>query len=111
MNELLNIFLMAPQGKGQGQAGSAWGSFLMLFAIIIIFYLFLIRPQVKKQKEVRNFRSALKKGDKVLTVGGIYGKISDIKETTVTLEIAENVRIKVDKSGLINDATSLESNK
>lgn len=108
MNELLNILLMAPQGKGQG---GAWGSFLMLFAIIIIFYLFLIRPQVKKQKEVRNFRSALKKGDKVLTVGGIYGKITDIKETTLTLEIAENVRIKVDKSGVINDSAALEDKK
>ncbi len=109
MNELLNILLMAPQGKGQ--AGGATGSFLMLLAIIVIFYLFLIRPQVKKQKEVRNFRSALKKGDKVLTVGGIYGKITDIKDTTVTLEIADNVRIKVDKSGLINDSSSLEGKK
>ena len=110
MNELLNILLMAPQGKGQA-GGGAWGSFFMLFAIIIIFYLFLIRPQVKKQKEARNFRSALKKGDKVLTVGGIYGKITDIKDTTVTLEIAENVRIKVDKSGLISDSSSLDGGK
>ncbi|RLD61223.1 MAG: preprotein translocase subunit YajC [Bacteroidetes bacterium] len=99
---------MAPQGKGQG---GALGSFLMLFAIIIIFYLFLIRPQMKKQKEVRNFRSSLKKGDKVLTIGGIYGKITDIKDTTVTLEIAENVRIKVDKSGIINDSSALEEKK
>jgi len=108
MYELLNILLMAPQGKGQG---GALGSFLMLFAIIIIFYLFLIRPQMKKQKEVRNFRSSLKKGDKVLTIGGIYGKITDIKDTTVTLEIAENVRIKVDKSGIINDSSALEEKK
>ena len=108
MNELLNILLMAPQEGGKGNAS---GSFIMLLAIIVIFYLFLIRPQVKKQKEVRNFRSALKKGDKVLTVGGIYGKITDIKENTVTLEIADNVKIKVDKSGLIKDSSALEEKK
>ena len=108
MNELLNILLMASQEGGKGNASS---SFIMLLVIIVIFYFFLIRPQVKKQKEVRNFRSALKKGDKVLTVGGIYGKITDIKENTVTLEIADNVRIKVDKSGLIKDSSALEEKK
>ncbi len=108
MNELLNILLMASQDGGKGNAS---GSFIMLLVIIVIFYLFLIRPQVKKQKEVRNFREALKKGDKVLTVGGIYGKITDIKENTITLEIADNVRIKVDKSGLIKDSSALEDKK
>jgi preprotein translocase subunit YajC len=63
----------------------------------------MIRPQMKKQKEVRLFREGIKKGDKVLTVGGIYGRISEIQDTTVLLEIADGVRIKVDKAGLVKD--------
>ncbi len=96
---LLTIFLMQPQGE----QGSPMGSLLPLLAIIAIFYFFMIRPQMKKQKETRQFREGLQKGDKVLTVGGIYGKISELKETTVLLEIADGVRIKVDKAGLVKD--------
>jgi preprotein translocase subunit YajC len=104
----LNIFLMTP-ASGDGQPG--FGSFIPLLAVIVIFYFFMIRPQMKKQKEVRNFREGLKKGDKVLTVGGIYGKIIEVKETTAILEIADNVKIKVDKSGLVKDNADLGNQK
>jgi preprotein translocase subunit YajC len=66
-------------------------------------FLFQVRPQVKKQKEATNFRNSLKKGDKVTTTGGIYGKITDVKERTVTLEIADNVIVKVDKTAVMAD--------
>lgn len=75
-------------------------SLIFLLLIIVVFYFFMIRPQVKKQKEATNFRNSLKKGDKVTTTGGIYGKVNDVKDRTVTLEIADNVIIKVDKSAV-----------
>ncbi len=100
---LLTVFLMQPQG----QQGSPTGSLVFLVLIIAIFYFFMIRPQMKKQKEIRQFRDSIQKGDKVLTVGGIYGKVSEIKDTTVLLEIADGVRIKVDKAGLVKDTTDV----
>ncbi len=102
---LLTIFLM----QSQGEDANPMGSLLPLVAIIAIFYFFMIRPQMKKQKETRQFRDGLNKGDKVLTVGGIYGKISELKDTTVILEIADGVRIKVDKAGLVKDNTDVSA--
>lgn len=100
---LLTIFLM----KGTGEPGSPLGQLPFLVLIIAIFYFFMIRPQMKKQKEVRLFREGIQKGDKVLTVGGIYGRVSEIKDTTVLLEIADGVRIKVDKAGLVKDTSDV----
>ena len=79
----------------------------MLLLIILIFYLFMIRPQVKRQKELRDFRAALQKGDKVVTTGGIYGKIVEVQEQAVIIEIADGVRIKIDKFAVLKDATDL----
>lgn len=105
----LLTFLFAPQGGAQ--QGSGWTSIIMLVMIIVIFYFFMIRPQMKRQKETRLFRESLKKGDKVLTLGGIYGKIHEVGETWVLLEIDDNVKIKVDKAGLIKDNASLTDAK
>lgn len=84
-------------------------SLIFLVLIIVVFYFFMIRPQVKKQKEMTNYRSSLKKGDKVLTSGGIYGKINDVKDTTITLEIADNVIVKVDKTAVVKDAADTDA--
>ena len=100
MNFLFQI-LSAPAAPGAG--GPGMQSLIFLLLIIVVFYFFMIRPQVKKQKEATNFRSGLKKGDKVTTTGGIYGKINDVKERTVTLEIADNVLVKVDKTAVTAD--------
>lgn len=78
-------------------------SLLPLLLIVVVFYFFMIRPQMKRQKELKNYRNALQKGDKIITTGGIYGKITDVKDQTVTVEIADNVRIKVDKNALLKD--------
>lgn len=78
---------------------------IFLLLIIVVFYFFMIRPQVKKQKEATNFRNALKKGDRVTTTGGIYGKINDVKDHTVSLEIADNVIVKVDKTAVTAEPT------
>jgi preprotein translocase subunit YajC len=95
--------LASPAAPGGGGAGMQ--SLIFLLLIIVVFYFFMIRPQVKKQKEASNFRNALKKGDKVATTGGIYGKITDVKDRTVTLEIADNVIVKVDKTAVVADSS------
>ncbi|MBT3243529.1 MAG: preprotein translocase subunit YajC [Bacteroidetes bacterium] len=79
-------------------------SLIFFGAIILIFYFFMIRPQMKKQKELKQYRSALAKGDKVITSGGIYGKISEIKDTTVLVEISPDIRVKVDKGSIVRNA-------
>jgi len=76
-----------------------------------VFYFFMIRPQVKKQKEMTNYRGSLRKGDRVATTGGIHGKITDVKEKTVTLEIADNVLVKVDKTAITPDPTATEESQ
>ncbi len=81
-----------------GAAAGGWSNILMIVALIVIFYFFLIRPQSKKQKEIKKFREAMKKGDRVTTAGGIYGKIREIKDTTIVLEIADGVKITIDKA-------------
>lgn len=97
---LLFQILNAPASPGPGGAGGMQ-SLIFLLLIIVVFYFFMIRPQVRKQKEASNFRNALKKGDRVTTTGGIYGKVNDVKDKTVSLEIADNVVVKVDKSAVI----------
>ncbi len=109
MNQLLFILLMA-QPK-DGAQGNPIMSFLPLILIIVVFYFFMIRPQVKRQKELRKFRESLAKGDKVITTGGIYGKITDVKENALIIEIDNNVRIKVDKNSVVKDVTDLETKK
>ena len=98
----------APAGEG---AMGGLGGFLPLLLIIVVFYFFMIRPQMKKQKELKNYRSALQKGDKVVTTGGIYGKITSISENTVDVEIAGGVTIKVDKFAILKDSTDLANQK
>lgn len=108
MSFLFQILSGAASPTG-GAAGMQ--SLIFLLLIIVVFYFFMIRPQVKKQKEATNFRNALKKGDKVATTGGIYGKITDVKDRTVTLEIADNVLVKVDKTAVMAEPAEQTSSK
>ena len=73
---------------------------LMIVAMIVIFFFFMIRPQQKKQKEIRKAREAMKTGDRVVTAGGIHGKLKEISDATVMLEVAPGVQIKVDKGSV-----------
>jgi len=86
---------------------SPYSSLIFFAAIIVIFYFFMIRPQMKKQKELKNYRDALKKGDKVVTAGGIYGRIFEVNERTVLLEIDQNVKVKVDKGSIVRTAEDI----
>jgi preprotein translocase subunit YajC len=102
---MMNVILMM---QSEGQDANPLMSFLPLLLIIVVFYFFMIRPQMKRQKEVRKFRESLAKNDKVVTTGGIYGKIVEVKETTVVLEIAKDVQIKVDKNGIVKDLSDAQ---
>ena len=84
-------------------------AFLPMILIIAVFYFFMIRPQMKKQKEVTAFRNSLAKGDKVVTTGGIYGKILELKDNYVLLQIDDNVKIRVDKSALVRDMSDVQT--
>jgi preprotein translocase subunit YajC len=94
-----------PSGTGSGQS-NALVTFLPLLLVFVVFYFFMIRPQMKKQKEMTNYRNSLKKGDKVITTGGIYGKIYEVKDNFVMLEVGGDLRLKVDKSALVKDPTA-----
>ncbi|MBQ1724705.1 MAG: preprotein translocase subunit YajC [Muribaculaceae bacterium] len=90
------ILLQAP-----GDGGSAYSSIIMIVLLIAIFYFFMIRPQSQKQKKINEFRAGLKRGDKVITAGGIHGRIRDIKDNSIViLEIDDNVKIKVDLNSI-----------
>lgn len=101
----MNYLLMA---QPNGANPNPMMTFLPLLVIMLIFYFFMIRPQVKKQKELRTFRESLAKGDKVVTTGGIYGKIVEIKDNTVIMQIDDNVNIRVDKAAIIKDMTDAQ---
>lgn len=94
---MLDLILLQSQATS-GAANNGMSSIIMIVALIAIFYFFMIRPQSKKQKEMRKFRDAMSKGDSVTTAGGIHGKIREVKESTIILEIADGVKITIDKS-------------
>lgn len=81
----------------------------MMLLMFLIMWLFMIRPQRKQQKELEKFRSELKKGDKVITAGGIYGSIAEVEEKTVLLKVDGDVKIRVDKSCLQKDLNGTQS--
>lgn len=90
-------------------AGGGMGSMLLMIgALFVVMYFFMIRPQQKKQKQLREMRNALQKGDKVITAGGIYGTIQEIKDQYVLLEIDNNVKIRVDRSTIYKDNSDIQ---
>lgn len=105
---LLSILLMAP-AEGAEQGG--FMSFLPLILIIVVFYFFFIRPQMKKGKEQRKFREELKKGDNIITLGGVHGKVLNIDETTVVIETEGQGRLKVEKSAIVPQGTVIAPQK
>jgi len=77
-----------------------WSSLIFIVLLIVVFWLFFIRPQSKKAKEEQKFRDSLKKGDKVVTIGGFHGKVVEVKDTTVVISIAPNTEVEVEKTAL-----------
>lgn len=99
---LLSILLMDP---GQGES-SPMTTIFMFGSIIVVFYFFMIRPQMKKQKEQRNFKEEVKKGDKVVTLGGIHGKIAEIRDEVFIIDIENGGKLKIEKSAISMEYTA-----
>ncbi len=93
---MLTIFLQAADAATTGGAG--WTNIVMILLIFVIFYFFMIRPQTKQQKEIKKFQDSLENGRQVVTSGGIYGKIREVKDDYVLLEVADGVKIRVNKN-------------
>lgn len=106
MNSLNSIFLLEAQSQGGGLSGM-----IMIVAMIVIFYFFMIRPQNKKQKEIKKAREAMQTGDKVVTAGGIHGKIKEVSADTLVIEIAPGVSIRVDKASVYPAAEKVAEKK
>lgn len=97
---LITILLQAQQ-----QQGSPWTSLIFILLLVVVFWLFFIRPQSKKAKEEQKFRDELKKGDKVVTIGGFHGKVVEVKEHTIVLSMAPNTEVEIEKSAIVKDGT------
>lgn len=100
---ILSTLLMTPS-NGAGGGGSMTSSLIFMVLIFVVFYFFFIRPQMKRQKEQKKFRENLAKGQKIITIGGIHGKIVEMQETTVTIEVEGGVKMRMEKSAVAVDA-------
>ena len=89
--------------QAAAQQGEGWTTWVMIALIFVVMWFFMIRPQKKQQKELQNFRDSLAKGDKVVTIGGIFGTIVEVKEDTVLMEVDNGVKIRVSKQALVKD--------
>ena len=98
---MLNNFILLQAASGEG---CGMTSLIMIVLLIVIFYFFMIRPQSQKQKKINQFRQGLQKGDKVMTAGGIYGKIREVKDKVVVLEITKGVDITIDINSVYQSA-------
>jgi preprotein translocase subunit YajC len=108
---LQTILLQAADPAGQPEIFGFNPSIFLMIGIFVVFYLFMIRPQMKRQKEIKKFREALQVGDKVISSGGIYGKIKEINNDHVMLEIANNVVVKIDKGSVLATAADTQQQK
>lgn len=101
---MLNFIILDAQPAGGGMSG-----ILMIVAMIAIFYFLMIRPQQKKQKEMKKFRDAIKNGDKVISAGGIYGKVKEVRTDCIIMTIADGVSIKIDKNSVFPTAAEAQA--
>ena len=104
---MLNLILLQDLAV-EGQQQNQWSFWIMMILIFVVFYFFMIRPQTKRQKEIQKQRENMKKGDKVVTAGGIYGEIKEVQENTFIITIAKDVTIKVSKESVFADAADAQ---
>ena len=102
----MNILTLVLQTAAPApQAGGGMSLWIMLALMFVVMWFFMIRPQRKQQKELEKFRNSLKRGDKVVTAGGIYGTVDEIKDRTVLIKVDGEVKLRVDKNYLVRDFT------
>jgi len=107
MNTLLILLQAAGDASGKTGGGGMWRSLLPILLIFVVFWLFFIRPQSKKAKEQQKFRDELKKGDKVVTIGGFHGKITEVKENTVMVSLAPDTVVEIEKTALVQSPSQV----
>jgi preprotein translocase subunit YajC len=96
----VNILLQAQPGAGGGAS-----FYIMMGLLMVVFYFFMIRPQQKKAKDAKKFREALAKGTRVVTIGGLHGKVLEVNDTTVLLEVDSNVKLRFEKTAIAMDSS------
>jgi preprotein translocase subunit YajC len=105
----MNFTLLAAApaaGGGTGGMSGGMGQIIMLVLIIVVFYFFMIRPQMKKQKDAKKFVESIKKGDKVVTIGGIFGKIVEVNDDSYVIEVEGGNRLKILKTAISMENTA-----
>lgn len=111
MNFITFILLMAqPQAQG-GQKSNSLQMLLPFIIILVIIYFFMIRPQSKKAKQAKQFKDQIGKGDRIVTIGGIHGRISEVKDTTFVIDVGNNVRLTIQKEAVSMEATMAVKDK
>ena len=105
MNNLLILLQAAEQAAEEPTFMQKYGSLFFIVLLIVVFWLFFIRPQSKKAKEEQKFRESLQKGDKVVTIGGFHGKVTEVKDTTVMISLAPNMEVEVEKTALVQNGS------
>jgi preprotein translocase subunit YajC len=108
---MTNLFILLQDVTSSGGGLGSYGGLIMIVLLFAIMYFLMIRPQQKKQKEIQKMRESLSNGDKVVTAGGIYGKIKETGDKTFIVEIADGVRIKVDKASIYASSDDIQTAK
>ncbi len=105
---MTQMFIMLQEGAAPAGGGN-YTFLIMMLLIFVVMWFFMIRPQQKRQKELNNFRNSLQKGMKIITAGGIYGTIKEVKENSVLVEVDSNVTLRLDKSMVMKDNSDLQA--
>lgn len=105
---MINFLQVAMEGQPQQGFMQQYSFIIMIGLMVLVLWLFMWRPEAKRRKQMQEFREGLKKGDKIVTAGGIYGSIKEIKETTLLIEVDSNVTLRIDKSMVVADTSDLQ---
>ncbi|MBO5685894.1 MAG: preprotein translocase subunit YajC [Alistipes sp.] len=98
----------APMAEPQPGFMQQYSFLIMIGLMFLVMWLFMWRPEAKRRKQMQEFRNALKKGDKIITAGGIYGVVKEVKETTLLIEVDGNVTLRIDKNMVVADPSGLQ---
>lgn len=101
---MIHLFISMMAGGGK-EGGSGLEQFIFLIPIMLVFYFFMIRPQMRKAKQQKKFREEIGKGDKIVTIGGLHGKIIEVEETTFIVELYDKTQVKLEKSAVSMEST------
>lgn len=99
------------QAAAQQPQGAGWSFWIMIAAMILIMWLFMWRPESKRRKQMQEFLANLKKGDKVITAGGIHAVVKEVKETTLLIEVDSNVTLRIEKNMVVADASTQQADE